>query len=194
MKELLVHPENLHFWLRLKETGTTNWDELYKDYQATVDFPAYPWYKEHMKKYPEAKVILTVRPFEKWYTSIQSTIWQAGPQTISQKIAMMSKLLFNPRLRSVIKCVKFSKQTIFGAHLQGRFEDKAFAEKTFNRHIEEVKAHVPAEKLLVYDVSEGWGPLCRFLGVPEPTEPLPHLNKKENFKEMLVELMNGNMV
>ena len=63
-----------------------------------------------------------------------------------------------------------------------------------NRHIEEVKAHVPAEKLLVYDVSEGWGPLCKFLGVPEPTDPLPHLNKKENFKEMLVELMNGNMV
>ena len=194
MKELLVHPENLHYWITLKETGTTNWEELYNGFQATVDFPAYPWYKEHMKKYPEAKVILTVRPFEKWYTSIQSTIWQAGPQTISQKIAMMSKLLFNPRLRSVIKCVKFSKQTIFGAHLQGRFEDKAFAEKTFNRHIDEVKAHVPAEKLLVYDVSEGWGPLCKFLGVPEPTDPLPHLNKKENFKEMLVELMNGNMV
>lgn len=194
MKELLVHPENLHYWITLKETGTTNWEELYNGFQATVDFPAYPWYKEHMKQFPDAKVILTVRPFEKWYTSIQSTIWQAGPQTISQKIAMMFKLFFNPRLRSVIKCVKFSKQTIFGAHLQGRFEDKAFAEKTFNRHIEEVKAHVPAEKLLVYDVCEGWGPLCKFLGVPEPTKPLPHLNKKENFKEMLVELMNGNMV
>jgi hypothetical protein len=194
MKELLVHPENLHYWKTLKETGTTNWEELYNGYQATVDFPGYPWYKEHMKKYPEAKVILTVRPFDKWYSSIHSTIWQAGPQTISQKIDMMSKLLFNPRLRSVIKCVKFAKQTIFANHLQGKFEDKAFAEKVFNEHIEEVKAYVPAEKLLVYDVSEGWGPLCKFLGAPEPTEPLPHLNKKENFKQMLVELMNGNMV
>ncbi|MFN2457260.1 MAG: sulfotransferase family protein [Chitinophagaceae bacterium] len=193
MKELLVHPENLHYWTTLKETGTTKWDELYNGYQATVDFPAYPWYKEHMKRYPEAKVILTVRPFEKWYTSIYSTIWQAGPQTASQKIKMMSKLLFNPRLRSVIKCVKFAKGTIFKDHLQGKFEDKAFAEQVFHKHTEDVKAYVPAEKLLVYDVSEGWGPLCRFLGVPEPNEPLPHLNKKENFKAMLGELMKGKM-
>jgi hypothetical protein len=193
MKELLVHPENLHYWTTLKETGTTKWDELYNGYQATVDFPAYPWYKEHMKRYPEAKVILTVRPFEKWYTSIYSTIWQAGPQTASQKIKMMSKLLFNPRIRSVIKCVKFAKGTIFKDHLQGKFEDKAFAEQVFHKHTEDVKAYVPAEKLLVYDVSEGWGPLCRFLGVSEPSEPLPHLNKKENFKAMLGELMKGNM-
>jgi hypothetical protein len=194
MKELLVHPENLHYWTSLKETGTTKWEELYNGYQATVDFPAYPWYKEHMKQYPDAKVILTVRPFEKWYTSVHSTIWQAGPQTVPQKIAMLSKLLFNPRLRSVIKCVKFAKSNIFGVTMQGKFEDKAFALKMFNKHIEEVKAYVPAEKLLVYDVSEGWGPLCKFLGVPEPNQPIPHLNKKENFKEMLGHLMKGEMV
>ena len=194
MKELLVHPENLHYWLALKNTSATNWDDLYKGFQATVDFPGYPWYKEHMKRYPDANVILTVRPFEDWYASIYSTIWQAGPQTISQKLKMMSKLLFNPRLRSVIKCVKFAKATIFGAHLQGKFADKAFAETIFNKHIEDVKAYVPAEKLLVYNVSEGWGPLCKFLGKPVPTDPLPHLNKKENFKGMLVELMKGNMV
>jgi len=194
MKELLVNPEKLTYWKTLKETGTTNWKDLYNGYQATVDFPAYPWYKEHMKQYPDAKVILTVRPFEKWYTSVYSTIWQAGPQTPMQKIAMMGKLLFNPRLRSVIKCVKFGKGTIFGVTLQDKFMDKAFAEKMFNKHIEDVKAYVPADKLLVYDVSEGWGPLCKFLGVPEPNEEPLHLNKKEDFKVMLVELMKGNMV
>ncbi len=193
MKELLVHPENLHYWQMLKETGTTNWDELYKGYRATVDFPAYPWYKEHMKQYPDAKVILTVRPFEKWHTSVFSTIWQAGPQNLPQKLAMLSKLLFNPRLRSVIKCVKLAKEMIFKVHFQGRFEDKGEAEKIFNKHIEDVKAHVPADKLLVFDVSEGWGPLCKFLNVTEPTEPIPHLNKKENFKQMLGELMKGRM-
>lgn len=194
MKELLVHPENLHYWTSLKETGTTKWEELYNGYQATVDFPAYPWYKEHMKQYPDAKVILTVRPFDKWYTSVHSTIWQAGPQTVPQKIAMLSKLLFNPRLRSVIKCVKFAKSNIFGVTMQGKFDDKAFAEKMFNKHVADVKAHVPADKLLVYDVSEGWAPLCKFLNVPEPSEPIPHLNKKENFKEMLGHLMKGEMV
>jgi hypothetical protein len=192
MKELLAHPENLHYWLSLKNSGITKWEELYQGYEATVDFPGYPWYKEHMVRYPDAKVILTVRPFENWYTSIYSTIWQAGPQTLFQKIAMMSRLLFNRRLRAVIRCVKFAKGSIFGVHLQGKFEDKAFAEKMFNQHIAEVKAHVPAEKLLIYDVSEGWGPLCKFLNLPEPDEPLPHLNKKEDFKAMLGEIIKGH--
>lgn len=194
MKELLVHPENLHYWETLRDTGTTNWDELYDGYQATVDFPCCPWYKEHMKRYPDAKVILTIRPFEAWYTSVYSTIWKAGPQTLGEKMAMMSKLLFSPRLRTVIKCVKFAKSSIFGMLMKGAFEDKAASETLYNQYIEEVKTYVPAEKLLVFDVSEGWGPLCKFLGVPEPKEALPHLNKKENFKTMLVELMKGNMV
>ena len=145
MKELLVHPETLHYWLTLQDTGTTDWDNLYNGFQATVDFPGYPWLKEHMKRYPEAKVILTIRPFEDWYASISSTIWKAGPQTLPQKLLMMSKLLMNPRLRKVIKCVKFAKSTIFTNHFQGRFADKQYAEKIFNEHIANVKAFVAKE-------------------------------------------------
>ena len=57
--------------------------------------------------------------------------------------------------------------------------------------LEEVKAYVPKEKLLVYEVKDGWEPLCEFLGVPIPNEDFPHLNKKENFKGMLKKLMKG---
>ena len=190
-KEMIAKPTDLQYWLTLEETGTTNWDELYAGYEASVDLPAYPWYKEHMEQYPDAKVILTVRPFDKWYDSLHSTIYQAGPQNLPQKLAMLSKLLFNPRLRRMIKCVKFAKRLIFEVELHGRFEDRAFAEKVFNDHIEKVKATVPAEKLLVYDVRDGWGPLCKFLGIPEPENALPHLNKKENFKTMLAQMMKG---
>jgi hypothetical protein len=194
MKELLVHPENLHYWTTLKETNTTDWDALYDGYQATVDFPGYPWYKEHMKRYPDAKVILTVRPFDKWHVSVNSTIKNAGPQTLPQKLMAMAKLAFNPRFRRVIKCVKFAKQTIFQDELQGKFDDKIAAEKIFNQHIADVKAYVPAEKLLVFDAAEGWAPLCEFLNVPVPNEPFPHANKKEDFKAMLGQLAKGNMV
>ena len=58
----------------------------------------------------------------------------------------------------------------------------------------DVKAAVPADKLLVFEATQGWEPLCKFLGVSIPSEPCPHLNKKENFKEMLVHLMKGEMV
>ena len=35
----------------------------------------------------------------------------------------------------------------------------------------------PKERLLVYDLKEGWGPLCEFLEVPVPDKPFPHKNK-----------------
>ena len=147
-----------------------------------------------MKKYPDARVILTVRDFEAWYKSVYSTVWQAGPQTPIEKIKMLFKLVTNGRVRNVVKCIKFFKKTFFAGELQGKFLDKEFAKKVWHDHIAEVKAYVPKDKLLVYDVRDGWEPLCKFLGVAQPTDPLPHLNKKENFKEMLPQLMKGNMV
>jgi hypothetical protein len=194
MKELLVNPDKLHYWKTLDETGDTDWDALYEGYDGTVDFPGYPWYKEHMKQYPDAKVILTVRDFEDWYKSVDSTVFRAGPQTPGEKIKMLGKLLFNPRIRKVVKCIKWFKKCFFAERLHGKFEDKEFAQKFWEDHLAEVKATVPADKLLVYDVRDGWGPLCTFLGVPEPAEPLPHLNKKENFMAMLPKLMKGEMV
>ena len=193
MKELLVNPERLHLWKTLDKTGDTDWDTLYNGYDATVDFPGYPWYKEHMKRYPDAKVILTVRDFEGWHKSVFNTVWKAGPQTPLEKIKMMGKLLASSRARNVVKCIKFFKKIFFADELKGKFMDKAFAKKFWEDHIAEVKAYVPQEKLLVYDVRDGWGPICKFLGVEEPADPLPHLNKKENFKEMLPQLMKGNM-
>ena len=194
MKELLVNPEKLHHWEELEKTRTTDWDKLYEEYEASVDYPGYPYYKEQMEKYPDAKVILTVRPFDKWYKSVESTVWKAGPQTLPEKLGMMWKMLTNPRIKKVVMVIKMFKRIFFGNQLQGRFEDKEFAEKVWNDHIEEVKAHVPAEKLLIYDVRDGWEPLCKFLDKPVPPEPLPHLNKRENFKEMLPKLMKGEMV
>ena len=194
MKELLVNPDKLHYWKTLEETGDTDWDALYNGYDGTVDFPGYPWYEEHMKRYPDAKVILTVRDFESWYKSVDSTVFRAGPQTPGEKIKMLSKLLFNSRARKVVKVIKWFKKVFFANELQGKFEDKDFAQQFWEGHLAKVKANVPADKLLVYDVRDGWGPLCAFLGKPEPADPLPHLNKKENFKEMLPKLMKGKMV
>ncbi len=64
-----------------------------------------------------------------------------------------------------------------------RFEDKAYALSVFNDHIAEVKQTVPAEKLLVYEVKQGWGPLCSFLGVPVLDKPFPRLNDSAAFRQ-----------
>ena len=194
MKELLVNPWYLKYWTRLRDTGTTQWEELYSGYQATVDFPCYPWYKEHLEKYPEAKVILTIRDFDSWYESVMKTVYTAGPQTPGEKIKMLLKMLASSRVRQVIKCIKFFKSCFFGGQFQDHFCDKEFARTVWDEHIAEVKASVKPENLLIYDVRQGWDPLCEFLDLSIPEQELPHLNKKENFRKMMPQLMKGNMV
>jgi hypothetical protein len=68
----------------------------------------------------------------------------------------------------------------------GKFEDRQYAIEVFNQLNEDVKERVPAERLLVYDVKEGWEPLCEFLGVEVPEgKPFPHLNDTEAFRKMV---------
>ena len=56
--------------------------------------------------------------------------------------------------------------------------------RRFKEHNEQVKQTVPPERLLVFSVKEGWGPLCKFLRVPVPDEPFPHENDREAFKSL----------
>ena len=75
------------------------------------------------------------------------------------------------------------KTLIWRGTFSDRFEDKAHAIAVFNAHIAEVKRMVPPERLLVFEVKEGWAPLCQFLHVPVPTTPFPHVNDTAEFKQ-----------
>ena len=75
---------------------------------------------------------------------------------------------------------------VWDGMFQGRFEDKAFAIEVFNRHNEQVRHDVPADRLLVYEAREGWEPLCAFLGVPVPEgKPFPHVNDTAEFRSRI---------
>jgi hypothetical protein len=63
----------------------------------------------------------------------------------------------------------------------GRF-DRAHAVEVFVRHVADVRAAVPPERLLVFEVAQGWEPLCGFLNVPVPDEPFPHANDAGEFR------------
>jgi hypothetical protein len=69
---------------------------------------------------------------------------------------------------------------------QGRFEEKPYALSVFERHNREVQLCVPAGRLLMWEVKEGWEPLCRFLDVPAPNTPFPRLNDGEAFREQFL--------
>lgn len=165
MSELFDKPGATEQWTTITGGAPADWNVVFEGYQATVDWPACTFYQELIQTYPDAKVLLTIREPEKWYESVSSTIFQISRSNLSH----------SPHARLV-------NALIWERTFDGKFEEKEYAIAVFLQHIEEVKRHVPAEKLLVYDVKEGWEPLCSFFGVDVPADlPFPHLNDRDNF-------------
>ncbi|MBZ0327338.1 MAG: sulfotransferase family protein [Altibacter sp.] len=188
-KDLMANPSVVNYWNELEKTGATNFDALFDGYVATVDFPGYPYYKVLLKKYPDAKVILTKRDFDAWYASTQKTIAKVGPETISSRPELAAKLDTNQRLNDTQECFKFFKNTYIRKQFDDQFDTRSVAEKVFHEHIQSVIDFVPQKQLLVYDVTEGWAPLCAFLSLDIPKTDFPHVNKGENFNDMLEHML-----
>ncbi|MEZ4994228.1 MAG: sulfotransferase [Saprospiraceae bacterium] len=182
MKELLNQPEKVHLWRTLFDTGSTDFDAIFEGYQASSDFPGYLAYKALWKQYPDARFILTERDAEKWHTSVMNTVYQAIHPTLAGKLKRLQKVLFSPRLRKISKVFHLLKEYFFAGLYQGRFPDKASTIRIYEEFNEEVKRTIPAEQLLIFDIADGWEPLCAFLGKPVPDVAFPYLNKRENFK------------
>ena len=64
----------------------------------------------------------------------------------------------------------------------------------FERHIATVRAEVPSSKLLVFDVRDGWEPLCDFLGVPTPSDEFPNVNDATAVRRFTTAIRLGTRV
>ena len=174
MQEVFPNPKHIPVWQAAADGKPVDWDELFEGYQATVDWPAATFYKDLIAHYPDAKVLLNVRDPDAWYKSMTDTVFK-----MSQRRFPLSLVpLLVPRLR---RFIRMATKLIWKNTFHDRFKDKAYALSVFNDHIAEVKRVVPADKLLIYEVKEGWEPLCAFLGVPVPEGPFPRLNDSAAF-------------
>src|SRR5215212_7838314 len=76
MVELFEHPDHVERWeAAVRGEEPVDWEEVFAGYRATVDWPGAAFYKELSERYPEAKVILTVRDPDRWYESARNTIF-----------------------------------------------------------------------------------------------------------------------
>jgi hypothetical protein len=184
----MANPSHRPYWMAAIKGEPVNWKELFSGYQATVDWPGCSFYKQLMVEYPDAKVLLSVRDPEAWYQSCINTIHK-----ISQTFPMSAA-------RRLLPFLPFSKlsqvpvQLIWEQTFDHRFTDKTHALAVLQRHVEEVKKYVSPDRLLVYDVKEGWKPLCHFLGVPVPADkPFPRLNDTKEFQQIIkrVQIISG---
>ena len=189
LDEVFKHPEQVAFWEAARRGERVDWEGFFAGYGVAVDWPAFSFYKELMESFPEAPVILTVRDPERWYESVRSTIYaihklSAGPAPVRQAFALAGH--FAPGVTGI---ARLADRTLWDGLFDGRFEDRSFAIEVFHRHNKEVRSRVSPERLLVYDVKEGWAPLCDFLGVAVPDEPFPHLNDTREMRRRLLGLV-----
>ena len=147
-------------------SGKPDFDAIYQGYSSAVDWPSAAFWKELADYYPDAKISLSSRSAESWYSSISETIlatvWapETWPPQATEWFTMVSKVL----------------ERSFGA---AKTKDELIG--NFLAHEAEVKAAIPADRLLVHSAKDGWDPLCAFLGVPVPDGDYPRTNSKEEF-------------
>lgn len=140
--------------------------DLYAGYRAAVDWPTAAFCPELSAAFPDAKFLLGFRDPEKWYRSYSSTIAMLfEPGRIPPDLVPFLGML-EPILRKTGFRVPPDKDETIAA---------------YHRHAAMVKATIPPDRLLVFDVAQGWAPLCDFLGVAEPAAPFPRTNSTEAF-------------
>ena len=172
MEEVLLSARQVSYWHDVGAGKPVDWDAVFEGFEASVDFPSSAYYRELLAHFPEAKVVLTHREFESWYTSANATIYAVG-----HAMPRWLKWLV-PQAR---KGFEMADACVWQRVFRGRFADKEHTRKVYQGHLEAVQAHVPADQLLVYQVKEGWEPLCTFLGVSVPAEEFPHVNDTAAF-------------
>lgn len=128
-----------------------------------------------MEAYPEAKVILVERDIESWYASMDEAIWST---TWGCRAFLILDVI--GRLKGLQAGLTIRKIMLGFYEARNVTEIRQKARQRYDRHYAEVRAAAPKGRLLEYKVEEGWGPLCEFLGKPEPNIPFPHANKRKD--------------
>jgi len=170
--------EEVKRWEQVANGKTSEVPLILADSLSSCDFPSCVYYKDVLKAYPDCKFVLTVRDPEKWYQSAYDTIYKIIHQPFPVPFAM-NFVPSQKRLRNVVR--KIVWQNIF----HDRFLDKEYAIKVYNEYVERVKREIPADRLLIFGVAEGWAPLCKFLNVPIPNKPFPHSNDTAQFSKWI---------
>jgi hypothetical protein len=123
-------------------------------------------------------VLLTVRAPEAWYRSVSNSIHAAKEMAMRGELQPPEE---NPPSPEVMRMIN---GLIWDGTFHGRFAEKDYALKVFHDHNEDVKRAVPADRLVIYEIGQGWRPLAEMLGVEAPDAPFPHLNDTESFRQM----------
>jgi hypothetical protein len=166
MSEIMRNDEQKRLWRALAQGGAPDWNRLFEGYRSCVDWPSAFYWRDLVTFSPKARVILTWRSPESWWTSFEKTILQGIRESVDQEslgVALIEKQVFG-----------------------GRPDDRAHAIALYEANVKSVLETVPQERLLVHKLGDGWEPLCAHLGVPVPGDLYPSRNTTASFRENIL--------
>ena len=171
MLEVMENPAQLPYWKAIAAGEKVDWSDVFEGYKSQVDWPGAHVWNETSIAFPDARVIHTERPEDAW--------WESFNNTIGKFFAVASDLELPPHVTDVFETMKgwFLKETF------SDYTDRDSAIAAYRRNNERVRDTIPAERLLVFNVADGWEPLCRFLELPVPESEFPHRHPKKEFWE-----------
>ena len=143
-------------WRAVANGAKPDWKSLFAGYSACVDWPSAFYWRELMEFFPAAKVVLTYRSTESWWSSFEQTIL-AYIKRVEDKNSLVITLI---------------AEQVFG----GRPDDRKHAMAVYEANVRAVLDDVPAGRLLVHRLGDGWETLCAHLNAPLPSEPFPQRN------------------
>jgi hypothetical protein len=185
MVNVLADLEQVQLWRRALD-GDGPWEETFDGFQATVDWPGSYFYKELIEAYPDAKVVLSVRDPDAWERSMRETIWGIFYGDILIRDLSFARCRVDAEWRGYIELMEemWERSGLISDGADTTSESMKAAMVRFNQEVQET---VPADRLLVWSVGDGWEPLCEFLELPVPNTPFPHLNDSKGFVDRIVD-------
>jgi len=170
MIEVALNPTQLAHWKAIAAGQKVAWDEVFDGYVSQVDWPGAAVWRDTSIAFPDAKIVHTERPEDEW--------WNSFSVTIGKLFTLLPNIPMPPHIAEIMQTMSgWLIKNTFGDHT----DDHAAAIAAYRRNNEMVRDTIPADRLLVFNVADGWGPLCRFLEAPEPDAPFPRSNTRDEF-------------
>ncbi|CAB9528398.1 expressed unknown protein [Seminavis robusta] len=164
-------------------------------YSATVDVPMAFKYKDLAKRYPQAKVVLTVRSEE---PSVAAEAWSNSvTATIFKEIPILESVPF--RWIPVVHKTRLYLEAMY-REVQFPLHNSHELAGFYNPWNQQVIDTIPSENLLIFRAADGWRPLCEFLanvsqdveqnchGLLSSHEPYPFVNDATKLKALFSSL------
>jgi hypothetical protein len=186
MRDLLADLEGgLPLWEAVAE-GRPDWERIFGEARSAVDWPSARYYEALMEYYPRAKVILSARDGCDWAHSMRETVWAVYKGHSVMHHMCEARAVLDPlwqRYMDVMTQMTWDDDTGALAGDTTTHEGLVAAMERWHAH---VVSTVPADRLLVWNPADGWEPMCDFLEVAVPAEPMPRLNDTNSFREGII--------